>query len=162
MKRGEVWWASLHSPIGRRPVLVVQSNAFNDSRIRSVVVALITSNLVWEGGPGNVRLAQGEGGVPKVSVVNVSQLHTIERANLVERLGILTASLQERVDAGLRLSLQLPGGAAPGAMEAAAEYVVQRARLRDLLKKGGSSRPGPTADSAYFEGLRRRIRKKRA
>lgn len=123
MKRGEVWWASLHSPVGRRPVLVVQSDAFNASRVGSVVVAAITSNLTLEAAPGNVRLPQGEAGVPKTSVVNVSQLFAIGRDCLEERLGRLSEFSQQRVDAGLRLVLDLPG-AGGRVMDAAAEYVV--------------------------------------
>lgn len=128
MKRGEVWWATLPSPMGRHPVLVVQSDTFNASQIRSVVVALITSNLVLAGAPGNVRLSQGEGGVPKTSVVNVSQLHAIDRSALTGRLGTLSASVQQQVDAGLRLVLALPGGTARGVMEPAAEYAVRQPR----------------------------------
>lgn len=128
MKRGEVWWASLPGPVGRRPVLIIQSNVFNASRIQSVVVALITSNLGLEGAPGNVRLPQGEGGVPKASVVNVSQLFAVEKGCLTERLGSLPASFQQRVDEGLRLVLELPSAAGmPGVMEAAGEYLVRRA-----------------------------------
>lgn len=130
MKRGEVWWGSLPSPMGRRPVLVVQSDGFNSSRIGTVVVCLITSNLGVVGAPGNVRLPQGEAGLTKPSVVNVSQVLTFDRARLTERLGALSAPLQQRVDAGLRLVLELPGSAAKGVMEAAAEYLVERALLR--------------------------------
>lgn len=126
MKRGEIWWASLPDPMGQRPVLVVQSNAFNSSGLRSVVVALITSNLSLEGAPGNVRVPQGEAGLSKASVVNVSQVHTLDRARFVKRLGTLTAFLQRRVDDGLRLVLELPAGAGRGVMEPAAEYAVRR------------------------------------
>lgn len=126
MKRGEVWWASLPPPIGRRPVLVVQSNRFNESRIRSVVIALITSNLALEGAPGNVRLPQGQAGMHRACVVNVSQLYAVERRRLTDRAGVLDASVQQRVDAGLRLVLELPAGAdRPGVMEAAGEYLVE-------------------------------------
>lgn len=118
-------------------MLVIQSNRFNESRLRSVVVALITSNLALEGAPGNVRLAQGQGGVPKACVVNVSQLYTVERSRLSERVGVLDAPVQQRIDAGLRLVLELPAGAGrPGVMEAAAEYMIERTQRR----KG--SRPG--------------------
>jgi mRNA interferase MazF len=128
MKRGEIWWASLPDPMGRRPVLVVQSNAFNSSGLRSAVVVLITSNLNLEGAPGNVRVPQGEAGLSKASVVNVSQVHTLERTRFVQRLGTLPAALLRRVDGGLRLVLELPAGAGRGAMEPAAEYAVRKRR----------------------------------
>lgn len=124
MKRGEVWWASLPLPMGRRPVVIVQSNPFNQSRLKSVVVALITSNLSLDGAPGNVRLPEGEAGVRKTSVVNVTQILTIDRALLAGRLGVLTAERQQRVDAGLRLVLGLSDDARGGLMEVAAEYAV--------------------------------------
>jgi mRNA interferase MazF len=87
MKRGEVWWATLPGPTGsgpgyRRPVLVVQSNPFNLSRIATVVVAAITSNLSLAEAPGNVRLGRGDSGLPRASVVNVSQLVTLDRQRL--------------------------------------------------------------------------------
>lgn len=112
MRRGEVWWASLPEPTGsgpglRRPVLVVQSNPFNQSRIATVVVAVITSNLALAEAPGNVRLARGDGGLPRPSVVNVSQVLTLDRSVLTERVGALPGALQQRVDAGLRLVLAL-------------------------------------------------------
>jgi mRNA interferase MazF len=136
MKRGEIWWASLPDPMGRRPVLVVQSNAFNSSGLRSVLVALITSNLNLEAAPGNVRVPQGEAGLSKASVVNVSQVHALERARFVQRMGTLPASLQRRVDDGLRLVLELPAGAGPGVMEPAAEYAV---RVSSRAKRGIAS-----------------------
>jgi mRNA interferase MazF len=110
MKRGEIWWASLPSPSGsgpglRRPVLIVQANPFNDSRIATVVVAAITSNLVLAEAPGNVRLSSADSGLPKPSVVNVSQLLTADRGFLTERVGALRAPLVQRVDDGLRLVL---------------------------------------------------------
>ncbi len=115
MKRGEVWWASLPAPTGsgpgyRRPVLVVQSNAFNDSRIATVIVAVITSNLALEAAPGNVRLARGASGLGKASVVNVSQLVTLDRRLMTERVSALPATLMARVGDGLNLVL----GLAPG------------------------------------------------
>lgn len=96
MRRGEIWWASLPGPTGsgpgfRRPVLVVQSNSFNQSRISTVVVAVITSNLVLAEAPGNVRLSKSEAGLPRVSVVNVSQLLTIDRSLLTLRVKALSS-----------------------------------------------------------------------
>lgn len=112
MKRGEVWWASLPDPAGsgpgyRRPVLVVQANAFNDSRINTVVVAVITSNLRLAEAPGNVRLPRRSSGLGKTSVVNVSQLMTLDRRFLTERLKALPAAAVESVDQGMRLVLGL-------------------------------------------------------
>ena len=112
MKRGEVWWASLPEPTGsgpgfRRPVLVVQSNPFNQSRINTVVVAVVTSNVALAEAPGNVRLGKSDAGLPRASVVNVSQVLTIDRALLTLRVKALPSPAMQRVDEGLRLVLGL-------------------------------------------------------
>jgi mRNA interferase MazF len=112
MKRGELWWANLPEPSGsgpgfRRPVVVVQSNPFNDSRIATAIVAIVTSNLALAEAPGNVRLAKSESGLAKPSVVNVSQLLTLDRRLLAERVKTLPAQCIVRLDAGLRLALGL-------------------------------------------------------
>ena len=112
MRRGEVWWASLGAPHGsqpgfRRPVVVVQSNDFNESSIRTIVCATITSNVRLALAPGNVVLRPREGGVRTESVVNVSQLLTIDKDVLTERLGRLTAKKLHQLDEGLRLVLAL-------------------------------------------------------
>lgn len=129
MKRGEVWWASLPLPFGRRPVVIVQSNPFNQSRLKSVVVALVTSNLSLESAPGNVRLPAGEGGVRKASVVNVTQILTVDRALLTGRLGVLAPERQLLVDAGLRLVLGLAEASRAGVMDSAARYAVRTRRV---------------------------------
>ncbi|MDO9318044.1 MAG: type II toxin-antitoxin system PemK/MazF family toxin [Gammaproteobacteria bacterium] len=108
MKRGEIWWASLPEPTGsgpglRRPVLVIQANPFNDSRIATVIVAVVTSNLALADAPGNVRLNKSESGLPKPSVVNVSQVLTIDRSVLVERVKVLPSPVLQRINEGLRL-----------------------------------------------------------
>lgn len=110
MKRGEVWWASMPDPIGsgpgfRRPVLVIQSNPFNESRISTVVVAVITSNLALADAPGNVRLAKSESGLSKASVINVSQIVTLDRTLLTEKVRTIPHSIVDRVNDGLRLVL---------------------------------------------------------
>ncbi|MEE4173659.1 MAG: type II toxin-antitoxin system PemK/MazF family toxin [Xanthomonadales bacterium] len=112
MKRGEVWWASLPAPEGsgsgyRRPVLVVQANAFNESRINTVIVAVITSNLRLAEAPGNLRLPRRASGLGKASVVNVSQLITVDRRYLTGRLKALPGAIMEQVDQGLQLTLGL-------------------------------------------------------
>lgn len=110
MKRGEIWWAALPEPAGsgpglRRPVLVVQSNPFNESRIATVIVAVVTSNLLLAEAPGNVRLSKTESGLPKPSVVNVSQVLTVDRSLLTERVRVLSGSVLQKVNDGLRLAL---------------------------------------------------------
>lgn len=112
MKRGELWWASLPSPTGsgpgfRRPVVIVQSNPFNQSRIATVVVAIVTSNLALADAPGNVRVAKAESGLTKPSVVNVSQLVTLERELLTRRVRALSSETMRAIEEGLRLLLGL-------------------------------------------------------
>ena len=112
MKRGEVWWAELRDPVGsepgyKRPVLVVQDNAFNRSQINTVVVVAITSNVFLSGAPGNVRLAKKACGLDQESVVNVSQILTIDKSFMSEKTGRITSKLQQQVDQGLRLALTL-------------------------------------------------------
>lgn len=115
IRRGEVWWASLGDPRGsgpgfRRPILVIQSDAFNRSSIRTVVVAAITSNIRLADAPGNVRVTKRQTKLPRASVVNVSQVLTIDKQFLTERVSRLSDELLSKVDAGLRLVLSLPYG----------------------------------------------------
>jgi mRNA interferase MazF len=110
MKRGEIWWASLPVPVGsgpglRRPVLIIQSNPFNDSRIATVIVAVVTSNLSLADAPGNVRIAKSESGLSKPSVINVSQIITIDRSILTQRVRAVPSVIVHRVDEGIRLAL---------------------------------------------------------
>ena len=112
MKRGEIWWASLPAPTGsgpgfRRPVVVIQSNPFNQSRIATVIVAVITSNLALADAPGNVRIGRAESGLAKPSVVNISQLYTLDRELLSQRVRALPAEIVRNVNEGLRLVLGL-------------------------------------------------------
>jgi mRNA interferase MazF len=112
VKRGEVWWASLPSPAGsgpgfRRPVLIVQSDPFNESRVSTAIVAVITSNLALAEAPGNIRAGKAETGLSKPAVVNVSQVLTIDKALLTERVRPLPPATLRRVDDGLRLVLGL-------------------------------------------------------
>lgn len=112
MERGEIWWASLGEPAGsgpgfRRPVLVIQSDLFNASRIQTVVVAAITSNLRLAVAPGNVLCSPKDTGLPRKSTVNVSQLVTLDKRLLRTRVGVLSPSLFRRVEEGLRLVLSL-------------------------------------------------------
>lgn len=110
MKRGEIWWASLADPVGsgpgfRRPVLVVQKDAFNESQIATVVVVVITGSLSLAEAPGNVFLPRKSTGLPKDSVANISQIITIDKCFLTERVGHLPHPLYQKVEAGIELIL---------------------------------------------------------
>lgn len=112
MYRGEVWWADLPDPIGsepgyRRPVLIIQDDTFTQSRLRTVIVVTITSNIELANAPGNVLLSRDATGLPRDSVANVSQIFTVDKAFLTKRVGSLPVSLQEEVDEGLRTVLYL-------------------------------------------------------
>src|SRR5665213_1480121 len=109
-QRGEIWWADLPEPRRsepgyRRPVLVIQADAFNRSHAQMIVVAAITSNLELAHLPGNVPLPRGLSGLPQESVVNVSQVRSINRQLLTDYVGALPARAQGLVAAGLRLVL---------------------------------------------------------
>ena len=109
MRQGDVYWLTFggvgSEPKGRRPALVVQHDRFNRSAINTTIVAAITSNIRLAAMPGNVRLRKGEASLPKASVVNVSQLRTIDRDRLVERVGSLTPTRLREVLSGLALVL---------------------------------------------------------
>ena len=114
IRRGEIWWASLRPPTGsepgfRRPVLIVQANAFNRSKIGTVIAAVVTSNLRLATAPGNVRLTKAQGGLRRDSVINMSQIVTLDKSFLTEPAGRISAAKQEEVDQGLQLVLGLVG-----------------------------------------------------
>jgi mRNA interferase MazF len=108
--QGDVCWADLPDPVGsgpgfRRPVLVVQGDAFNRSRVATVVCVPLTSNVNWAEAPGNVLMAARSTGLPKDSVANVSQIVTLERDLLTERVGRVSKKQLELVFAGLDIVL---------------------------------------------------------
>lgn len=112
IRRGEIWWATLPVPTGsgpgfRRPVLVVQSNDFNRSRIATLIVVVITSNEKLAQAPGNVFLPRKLTGLPQDSVANVSQVITIDKTLLTKQVGELLPKIFEQVEFGLRLVLAL-------------------------------------------------------
>ncbi len=112
MHRGDIWWADLPNPVGaapgyRRPVLLIQADAFTSSRIATVVAIVITSNLRLVAAPGNVLLLAAESGLPKDSVVNVSQIVTLDKQTLDEQIGQVTARTLELIENGIRLVLDL-------------------------------------------------------
>jgi mRNA interferase MazF len=106
--QGDVVWMSLpgaagSAPAGRRPAVVLQHDRFNRTAIATAVVVAITSKLKYAELPGNVRLRKGEGGLPRASVVNVTQVATVDRDNIGPRLGTLTQPRLAQVWAGVRL-----------------------------------------------------------
>lgn len=108
IRQGEVYWlhfgpAEGSAPAGRRPAVVIQHDRFNRSAISTTVVAAVTSNLRLSAMPGNVRLRRGEAGLPRASVVNISQIRTIDRSRLVERVGALGAGKMRELLKGLAL-----------------------------------------------------------
>ena len=112
VERGQVWWADLDEPSAsapgfRRPVLIVQDDAFNRSRIRTVIAVVLTSNLRLVEAPGNVLIPARSSGLPKDSVANVSQIITVDRDFLSEPAGRIRGQLLNDVESGLRLVLAL-------------------------------------------------------
>lgn len=108
--QGQVWWADLPAPVGsgpgfRRPVVVVQSDAFNRSRIATVVCVPLTSNLRLAEAPGNVLLAPAATGLPRDSVANVSQPVTLDRSLLTQLVGVLPEGQLRLVLGGIALLL---------------------------------------------------------
>ncbi|HQN00536.1 MAG TPA: type II toxin-antitoxin system PemK/MazF family toxin [Candidatus Hydrogenedentes bacterium] len=108
IRQGEVYWVDLGEPRGsapgyRHPHVVVQNNIFNASRINTVVVCVLTSNLRLAQAPGNVLLKQGEANLPKASVVNISQVFTVDKKDLVEKIGVLPDHRIQEILAGLEL-----------------------------------------------------------
>lgn len=114
MRRGEIWWADFGEPRGsepalRHPALVLQRDEVNRSTINTVVVCALTSNARWASAPGNTLLARAATKLPRVTVANASQIATLNKTDLVERVSMLPAAVMARVDVGLRWFLQLDG-----------------------------------------------------
>jgi len=112
MRRGELWWATLREPRGsepgyRRPVAIAQSDDFTSSRIETIIVASISSNTRLAFAPGNIFLRRREAGISRDSVINVSQLLTVNKSALTERIGRLSPKCLDEFEAGLRLVLAL-------------------------------------------------------
>jgi mRNA interferase MazF len=110
--RGEIWWAMLPDPRASepgysRPVLVVQSDAFNRSRIQTILAVIVTSTTRLAEAPGNVLLSRRESGLPKTSVANVSQVITLDKRFLTKKVRSVPKRIVDQVDAGLRLALVL-------------------------------------------------------
>ncbi len=111
INQGDIYWVDLGDPAGSGPALlhphvVIQNNVFNRSRIRTVVVCALTSNLKWASAPGNVLLETGEANLPKQSVVNVTQLFTVDKADLSEYIGSLSRKRVYEILDGIQLVIE--------------------------------------------------------
>lgn len=111
INQGDIYWVDLPEPADsepgfRRPAVVVQNNSFNSSRIHTVVVCLLTSNLRRASSVGNVLLEPGEAGLPQQSVVNISQIYTVGKFNLQDKIGTLSRKRFLQVLAGIHLLLE--------------------------------------------------------
>jgi|SRR6056297_64856 len=111
IQQGEIYWVELSEPKGsepgyRHPHLVIQNNLFNQSRINTVVVCALTSNLKRGNAPGNVTLKKGEANIQKKSVINVSQIFTVNKSDLLEKIGTLSKEKFSKVLAGITLLLE--------------------------------------------------------
>lgn len=111
IRQGEVYWIELGEPVGsgpgyRHPHVVIQNNVFNWSRINTVVVCALTSNLRRGEAPGNVVLEEGEGGLPKRSVVVVSQVFTVDKRQLGEYVGALSSRRVRQIIEGVKLVME--------------------------------------------------------
>lgn len=108
IEQGEIYWVDLGPPIGsepgyRHPHVVIQNNVFNASRINTVVVCALTSNLKRSQAPGNVLLNKGEADLPKQCVVNISQIYTVNKADLVEKIGKVSGKRFAEILYGIKL-----------------------------------------------------------
>jgi mRNA interferase MazF len=112
IERGQIWWADLGEPRGsspgfERPVIIIQADFFNQTGINTVVVAIITTNLNLAEMPGNVLITPRVSGLNEESVINVTQLFTVDKTALYEFVGTLSERKMEQIDKGLRLVLSL-------------------------------------------------------
>lgn len=112
VKRGEIWWADLPEPKGsapgyRRPVVIIQADALNKANLNTTIAAMITTNLELAEMHGNVILKKHQSGLPKDSVVNVTQIFTLDKIILIEFVETLSERKMEQIEKGLRLVLSL-------------------------------------------------------
>ena len=112
VNRGEIWWADLGEPRGsspgfRRPVLIIQADYFNKSRINTIICAVITSNIKLSDAPGNVYLSKKDSGLPKDSVINVSQIITLDKKSLKDLVKKVKPIVMKDVDVGLKLVFEI-------------------------------------------------------
>ena len=112
IRKGSVYWVDFSpgkgsEPIGRRPGLVIQSDILNDSRLNTVIMLAITSTMKFGDLPGNVKLKKGEANLPKKCVVNVTQIKSVDKSSIKEKIGSFTNKRMDEIHAGLKLVMQI-------------------------------------------------------
>ncbi len=112
IRRGQIYWLDFGQPRGsgpafERPALIIQDNFFNQTNLNTIIVAIVTTNLRLAEMDGNVLLMPRRNGVSIPSVVNITQLYTVDKTELIEQIGVVTRSEMEQIDKGLRLVLSL-------------------------------------------------------
>ncbi len=112
MKLGEIWWANLPNPYGsgpgyRRPVVIIQQNSFNESSINTIIVVVITSNLHLSKAPGNIRINKKQSLLDKDSVINISQVYTIDKTTLTEKVALLSSKTIKELKENLKMIFDL-------------------------------------------------------
>jgi mRNA interferase MazF len=112
IQRGDIYWVNFSpgkgsEPLGRRPGLVIQCDALNNSKINTVIMLAITSTLKFGELPGNVILRKGEANIPKACVINVTQIKSVDKTSLLEKIGNLSNEKMEEVIEGLKLVMEI-------------------------------------------------------
>ena len=113
IRKGSIYWVDFSpgkgsEPIGRRPGLMLQSDVLNDSKINTVIILSITSTIKFGELPGNVILSKGEANLPKKCVINVTQIKSVDKSSLKEKIGTLSNKKMDEVHEGLKLVMNLP------------------------------------------------------
>jgi len=108
MVRGEIWWAKLQSPRGSEPgktrlVLIIQADTFNKSAISTVICAIITSNIILSNAPANILLEKGDSGLEKTSVINFSQIITIDKSFFLEKVSMLSKTIMVKIEKSIKI-----------------------------------------------------------
>ena len=112
MERGEIYWVNFGVPVGsepgyRRPAVILQSNTFNQTRIKTTICAILTSNLDLLEAPGNILIEKSFSGLPKDSVLNISQIYTVDKGSVEERIGQVPDRYIARIDSSIRLIMDV-------------------------------------------------------
>ena len=113
IRKGSIYWVDFSpgkgsEPLGRRPGLVVQNDILNDSNLNTVIMLAITSTMKFAELPGNVVLRKGEANLPKRCVINVTQIKSVDKKSIKEKIGTLSKDRVNEVHAGLKLVMKLP------------------------------------------------------